>query len=87
MTKSEIVSTQLRMDKIIYATESVAINTACLITFIGYEYIENYLFPFTKGLVRPASVIIAISYTVYMGVGNFIRLQKINRLESRNDQQ
>lgn len=73
---------QLRKDKIIYAVESVAINMVCILimmfgsflSFLPYEKMQ-YIVP-----VIPA---FGILYTIYMGIGNFIRWRKIVELEKK----
>jgi hypothetical protein len=84
MTDKQFTIDQLRKDKIIYATEATALNVFCLLTFLGSEYIEGTLFPFLAGYVRPLSVLIALGYSLFMGIGNFIRLKKIRSLESKS---
>lgn len=81
MTDMQFAIDQLRKDKIIYATEATALNVFCMLTFLGFEYIEGELFPFLEGYVRPMSILIALSYSLFMGVGNFIRLKQIKKLE------
>ena len=81
MTDKQFAIDQLRKDKIIYATEATALNVFCLLTFLAFEYIEGTLFPFLFGYVKPLSVLFALSYSLFMGVGNFIRLKRIKKLE------
>lgn len=82
MTPEQFTIDQLRKDKIIYATESMAFNAFCLLTYISFDYIESALFPFLKGYIKPLSVLTSLGYTLYMGIGNLVRLQKIQKLES-----
>lgn len=67
---------QLRKDKIIYATEAAATNVLMLvILYFSTSYFTGAL----KAVVDVVAVLIAVAYTFYMGAGNFIRLQSINR--------
>lgn len=71
---------QLRKDKIIYAVEACAVVLVCLLTF----FFSNAYFP--SGLKDTANVVvfvIGIAYTLFMGVGNFFRLQKIKKLQEK----
>ncbi|MCR4329620.1 MAG: hypothetical protein NUV65_03670 [Candidatus Roizmanbacteria bacterium] len=69
---------QLRKDKIIYAIESCATNTICLFGFLfSNQYFHNPL----RDTVNILLLLIAIGYTLYMGVGNSKRLLNIKKLE------
>lgn len=70
---------QLRKDKIIYATEATAITLVCLLVFfLTKEYVSEEISQIINGAIG----IIAIGYTAYMGIGNFLRLKRIKELES-----
>lgn len=69
---------QLRLDKVIYAGESAAINLACILVFmLG----DKYFVGASRDLLMLGSVVFGTAYTLFMGVGNGIRLWRINRLE------
>lgn len=69
---------QLQRDKIIYAIESCAITLICFFGFVfSFFYFDD---PF-KTWVNFSLLIIAVGYGLYMGIGNFRRLQKITELE------
>ncbi len=79
MDNKQFIIAQLRQDKIIYAVEACATNLACLLIFIfAGQYLENS----QRNIVEIGAIILGVSYTLFMGVGNFIRLQKIKKLES-----
>jgi hypothetical protein len=70
---------QLRKDKIIYAVEAVAVNTACLLAYLVVGFL-----PFPKGMHRDIALVIGVLgllYTLYMGISNFRRMQRIRNLE------
>lgn len=72
---------QLRKDKIIYATESIAIT---LISFLVLLFLAFFYDKFTtpmRTIIFAASTLIPIGYGLFMGIGNFRRLQKIKQLE------
>ncbi len=78
MLKFEI--DQLRKDKIIYASEACATVLACLLGFtFSNEYLPNGLKDFVNILV----LAIGTGYTLFMGVGNYFRLQKIIKLQNK----
>ncbi len=70
---------QLRKDKIIYAVEATAINMACVLAMFASSLIPWDKMPY----VAPAIPTIGILYTIYMGVGNFMRWRKIIALEKK----
>lgn len=70
---------QLRKDKIIYGVEAIAVNSCCLFAFIFINF--NYFSDQVRILGSNLLLIIAVVYTIFMGVGNFLRLQKIKKLE------
>ncbi len=71
---------QLRKDKIIYATEATATNVLCLLIYIFAA--ENFsgfaLTVFTNG-----AIVLAVGYSLYMGIGNAKRLLKVKKLEKQ----
>jgi hypothetical protein len=69
---------QLRLDKVIYACEAAAINLACILVFILGD---RYFVGVSRDLLMLVPVVFGVSYTLFMGIGNGIRLWKINRLE------
>jgi len=72
---------QLRKDKIIYAVEAVVVNTCCILVFILINF-----YPFSeliRTLISNLVTVIAVVYSVFVGVGNLIRLQKIKKLEKK----
>lgn len=69
---------QLRLDKIIYAVESVAVNTVCIFVYIFSK--ENFIGPLSS-LCQNIAIVLSMGYTLFMGITNFNRLQKINKLE------
>lgn len=71
---------QLRKDKIIYATEATATNVICLLVYL---FVRSELSGQASSIVAIGAIVIAVGYTIYMGVGNFKRLQKINSLEKK----
>lgn len=69
---------QLRLDKIIYASEAVATNLACLLVFmLG----DKYFVGATRDGLMLGAVSIGVGYTIYMGIGNGIRLFRIRKME------
>ncbi len=82
MASEEIKFTidQLRKDKIIYAIEACATVLVCILVF----FFSNQYFPLPlKDYINVLVVIIAVGYTIFMGIGNFIRLNKIHKLEKQ----
>lgn len=67
---------QLRQDKIIYAVEAIALNSAMALLAIG-----SMFSPYGP-LVVYGSVFAGLAYTIYVAASNAKRLQKIRRLES-----
>lgn len=68
---------QLRKDKIIYAVEAIAVNTLCFVSiFIGGSLIKGDVMVYLSILA-----FVSIGYTLFMGLGNAIRLRKIKQLE------
>lgn len=70
---------QLRQDKIIYGVEAVATNLAVM---LGIYFATYFKSQYTSFLVL-VSVLIGVGYTVFMGITNFNRLQKIKELEKK----
>lgn len=72
---------QLRKDKIIYGVEAVATDLAVLLIIILVDFLSpSYLI---SSIIITGSVVIGVSYTIFMGVTNFKRLQKIKELEKK----
>jgi arginine exporter protein ArgO len=72
---------QLRKDKIIYAIEACAVNIACLLGMVVAQ-----LLPLPSGLLITVVTVIpavGIIYTLYMGISNWRRLQRIRKLEKQ----
>lgn len=69
---------QLRKDKIIYAVEACATNLVCILVFI---FSNTYFSGLFKNIVNYGMLIIGVGYTLFMGVGNALRLSKIKKLE------
>lgn len=69
---------QLRKDKIIYATEACATVLVCI---LGFLFSNLYLPIPLKDYVNILCLLVGVGYTLFMGVGNYIRLQKIQKLE------
>jgi len=71
---------QLRKDKIIYATEATATAVVCILGFLfANMYLEN---PIKYG-VNLFVLFVGVGYTLFMGIGNAIRLSKIKDLEKK----
>ena len=70
----------LRQDKIIYAVEACALNLVCLLIFF---FSVNYFTGTLKGVINTLALIVAIAYTLFMGIGNTFRVLEIKRLERR----
>lgn len=68
---------QLRKDKIIYATEAAATN---LLMLVVLYFSSSHFTGDLRTVVDRLALIIAAGYTLYMGVGNFMRLRKIKEL-------
>ena len=66
---------QLRKDKIIYATEAIAVNSAMLLAIIA-----GMLTPYGPFVVTGA-VAIGIGYTLFVGYTNLKRFRRIQQLE------
>lgn len=74
----KFVIDQLRKDKIIYATEACATVLVCI---LGYMFANMYFNTPLNNWISALLLFIGVGYTIFMGVGNFIRLQKIKKLE------
>ena len=80
LKKIKFTIDQLRKDKIIYATEATSTGIICVLSFLFANcYFENPL----KLIVSIFVLIVGIGYTIFMGIGNFFRLQKIKELEKK----
>ena len=71
---------QLRKDKIIYAAEACATVLVCILVFM---FSNQYLPKNLKDPVNILVLVIGVSYTIFMGVGNSYRLQKIMKLQKK----
>lgn len=76
---------QLRKDKMIFALESIVINTfvVAFIFTIGLLIPSGLWTQQAQYLVGGICAIVAISYTLYALIGNFFRWQKIKTLEKQ----
>lgn len=74
---------QLRQDKIIYAVESVAINTAAI---VGMIFAHQYFNKFFEWVSYAFCLFVAAGYTIYTGVTNHKRLQNAKDLEKQIDE-
>lgn len=71
---------QLRKDKIIYAVEATATALVSILSFLFANlFFENPI----KYIVSVIVLLIGVGYTIFMGVGNFLRLRKIKELEKK----
>jgi len=71
---------QLRKDKIIYATEATATALVCI---LGFLFANMYLEDPTKYIVSVILLFVGAGYALFMGIGNAMRLKKINELEKK----
>ena len=71
---------KLQRDKIIYATESCAITLVCIAGMIATHF---YIATPLKETIIWFLLVVCVFYTVYMGIGNFIRLATIKRDERK----
>jgi hypothetical protein len=71
---------QLRKDKIIYGIEACAINLICL---FGFFFSNLYFTNPLKDIINIILLIIAVGYSLYMGIGNAYRLKKVKGLERK----
>jgi hypothetical protein len=71
---------QLRKDKIIYACEACAVNLICILVFM---FSNVYFSGLIKTIVDLLALVLGIFYTIYMGIGNSARLNKIKKLEKK----
>jgi hypothetical protein len=69
---------QLRKDKIIYGVEAAATNLVCMLVIMGVGMVGDI---FVIRIVTAGAVLVGVSYTLYMGIGNYLRLKKIQELE------
>jgi len=87
MKDSEL--TQLRLDKIIYAVEAIAINTLFMLIYIvlpeiwGGVYTSSGEILGIRHWVFITMLTGAVTYNLYMGIGNFKRLRKIKAIENK----
>ena len=71
---------QLRQDKIIYAVEACALNLVCLLIFF---FSNQYLSGLLRTIINMLDLLVAVGYTIFMGIGNTIRFRKILSLEKK----
>ncbi len=71
---------QLRQDKIIYAVEACALNLICLLIFF---FSNQYLSGILRTVINVLDLIVAVGYTLFMGIGNTIRFKKIITLQKK----
>jgi hypothetical protein len=69
---------QLRKDKIIYATEACA---TVLVSILAFQFSNQHLSGSLRDIVNVFSFVLAVGYTIFMGVGNYFRLMEIQKLE------
>lgn len=70
----------LRQDKIIYATEAAAINLICMLSyFVSKDIFDES----THKTVAVLLLIFAGAYMLYMGIGNYDRLKKVQQIEKK----
>lgn len=69
---------QLRKDKIIYGVEACATVLACMLVSM---YADAYFSAALRELVHTLVLLIGVGYTIFMGVGNYKRLKKIQKLQ------
>ncbi len=71
---------QLRKDKIIYATEATATAVACI---LGLLFTNRYINNSVGFILNVLILIVGVGYTLFMGIGNANRLNKIKQLEKK----
>ena len=71
---------QLRQDKIIYSTEACATVLVCLLAF---NFSNQYFPSGLKNLVNVGTLLVGVGYTIFMGISNFYRWQKIIKLQKQ----
>lgn len=69
---------QLRKDKIIYATEAAATTLICI---FGFFIANAFFIPPVAAVISLAVMAVALGYTLFMGIGNSLRLREIKKLE------
>jgi uncharacterized membrane protein YjfL (UPF0719 family) len=84
MTKTDLqfIIDQLRKDNIISATEATAGNILCLLLMLTASVLLNST-PFSQLVVFSSAIFLAVSLTIYKGIGNYRRLQHIKELETQ----
>ena len=70
---------QLRKDKIIYGVEAVATDLAVMLAIYFVNYFELQYAPILIFIL----IFTGVGYTLFMGITNFNRLQKIKKLENK----
>lgn len=68
----------LRQDKIIYGVEACALTVLCLFIFI---FSNQYFHGTFRTTITVLSLIVAVGYTIFMGIGNTLRYMHILKLE------
>jgi hypothetical protein len=71
---------QLRLDKIIYALEAIAVDGLCIFALF---YVQS-LYRLSSNVadqLQNMVITIAVGYTLYALIGNLFRLKKIKKLE------
>lgn len=71
---------QLRKDKIIYATEATAVAMVCV---LGYLFVNDFIEGIYKYWGSVYMLVVATGYSIFMGIGNALRLKRINELEKK----
>jgi len=77
---SKFTVDQLRKDKIIYACEACATNLLCI---FGFLFSSQYFVSPLKDIINVFLLIVAVGYTLYMGIGNANRLMTIKKIEKQ----
>lgn len=68
----------MRANSSLYAVEACAVVLACLLVF----FFSNQYFPKEwKDTTNVVVFVVGVGYTLFMGVGNFMRLQQIKKLQ------
>lgn len=70
---------QLRKDKMIYALEACAFSLLAMVLLL-FASITPYIIMTVLG---SAIAVFAIGFTIFMGLGNLKRLQKVKELEKQ----
>lgn len=76
--EQQFIIDQLRKDKIIYATEACA---TVLVSILGLLFSSMYFQGLLRDVVNVLSLFMGVGYAIFMGISNFFRLKKIQKLE------